>query len=84
MKTTAHHQLADAQPIPKHSYPPVHRPPCLMLSMRPQSVGYPLGQLGSAIPAVSPPKSLLTPSACSMAGWSGKQEMSWHCVSAAQ
>ncbi|KAK4830790.1 hypothetical protein QYF61_013623 [Mycteria americana] len=33
-----------------------------MLSMTPYSVGYPFGQLGSAVPAVSPPNSLCTPS----------------------
>ncbi|KAK4826025.1 hypothetical protein QYF61_003846 [Mycteria americana] len=33
-----------------------------MLNMMPYGVGYPLGQLGSAVPAVSPPSFLCTPS----------------------
>ena len=44
----------------------------------------PLGQLGSAVPAVSPPNSLCPPPASSLVGWGEKQKNPWLCVSPAQ
>ena len=37
-------------------------PPVLLLSVTSYGPEYPLGQLGSAVPALSPPNSLCTPS----------------------
>jgi len=43
-------------------------------------MGYPLGQWGSAVQAVSPPSFLCTLSLLSV-GQSGKQRKSWCCAS---
>jgi len=44
---------------------------------------YPFGQLGSAVPAVSPPDFLCTPSLL-VVGWGEEQKGPWLCLSAAQ
>ena len=48
-------------------------PQLYMLSMMSYGMEYPFGQLGSAVPAVSPPNFLCTP-ASSLAGWGEKQK----------
>ena len=62
MKTIAHHQLTNAQPV-LDQHPPANVPPSvLLLSMTSHGLEYPFGQLGSAVPAVPPPSSLCIPS----------------------
>ena len=50
------HHHSERPPIPSSS------PSFLLLSMTSYGMGYPFGQLGSAVPAVSPPNLLPTPS----------------------
>jgi len=62
-ETIAHDQLTNARPVPEQwqpAQPPF--PPLYKLSMTFYGMGYPFGQLGSAVPAVPPPSSLCTPS----------------------
>lgn len=47
------------------------------------AMGYPFGQLGSAVPAMGPPNSLCTPTS-SLVVWYEKQERPSLCVSTAQ
>jgi len=58
MITIAYHQPTDAQPVPKQCPPPTF----LLLSMTPYGTEFPSGQLGSGVPAVSPPNFSCTPS----------------------
>jgi len=61
MKTIAHHQLTNAQPVTEQQ-PLTAFPLILLLSTTPYSMGYPFGLLGSAVLAASPPSFLCTPS----------------------
>ena len=59
----AHRSLTDAQSVPEQwSTPPGQLPPVYILGMTSYGLEYPFGQLGSAVPAVSPPSFLCTPS----------------------
>ena len=51
----------DPQPVPEQRPPPAV-PPVHIPSIMSYGVGYPFGQLGSAVPAMSPPSFLCTPS----------------------
>jgi len=72
-KTIAHNQMTDAQPVPKQ-WPT--RPTFLqlcMLSMTSYGTEYPFGQLGSAVPAVSPPMPCAPPARL-LVEWGEKQK----------
>jgi len=52
----AHHPMNDSQAIPEQwLLPPQPTPPAYTLGMTPYGMEYPFGQLGTAVPAVSPP-----------------------------
>ena len=59
----AHHPLTNAQPVPEQQ-PPSPQPtsPVCLFSMTSYGMEYPFGQFGPAVPAVSPPSFLCTPS----------------------
>ena len=65
------------------------RPPFLLLpqlylpTMTSYGLGYPLGQSGSAVPAVSPPTPCAPPASL-LVGWGEKQKSPWLWVSPAQ
>ena len=62
-RAIAHHLPTDAQLVPKRRSPPGQLPPAYILGM----MSHGIGQLGSAVLAVSPP-SFLSPSSL-LAGW---------------
>jgi len=74
MKTTDHHQLTDAQPVPEQRPPRqpspsfiaergplANLPPALLLSVVPYDMGYPFGQLSWLCPL---------PASCAPPAWS--------------
>lgn len=73
-KPVIHNQPADAQLVP--DLWPLEKSPhssqLLLLSMTQSGLGYPLGQLGSAMPAVSLPN-FCAPVACWLKGQCEKQ-----------
>ena len=71
----AHHSLTHAQLVPEQrSARPGQLPPVYILGMMIHGMGYPFGQFGSAVLAVSPPN-FLCPSSL-LAGWARKAEKS--------
>lgn len=54
MKTTAHHQLADAQPAPKHCTPQSIVPPALYAEHEAIECGISLGSLSQLCPLPNP------------------------------
>ena len=63
----AHRLLSDAQPAPEQR-PLASFPPVSILGMTPCGMEYAFGQLGSAVPAVSPLLSCLCPRQPPLAG----------------
>lgn len=61
MKTIAHHQLADAQTIPKHCYPPVHHAPALHAEHEATKCGISIGSVGISCPSYVPSQILAHP-----------------------
>ena len=60
--TIAHHQLTNAQPVPKQQQPPSQLPQPLLPRMSSYGLGHTFGQFGPAVLAVSPLISCCTPS----------------------
>ena len=68
---------SECPPLPSSS------PSSILQSMTSHGLGCPLGQSGSAVPAVSPPTPCAPP-ACSLVGWGEEQNSPWLWVSPAQ
>ena len=65
--------------VPEHAPLSFLFPQLYTLSMMPYGMEYPFGQLGSAVPAVSPPSFLCPPALWCEAGWCEKQGRLWLC-----
>ena len=70
----AYHLPTDVQLVPEQRFPTTPLAPVYILDMTSHGMEYPVGQFGSAVLAVSPPK-FLCPSSL-LAGWAWEAEKS--------